>query len=49
MRSALDPQHMIQTLRSTIAEIDPLLALQEVRPVTDAFLQLRHRDISTQS
>src|SRR5258707_13605175 len=36
MRSALDPQHMIQTLRSTIAEIDPLLALQEVRPVTDA-------------
>jgi ABC-type antimicrobial peptide transport system permease subunit len=36
MRSALDPQHMIQTLGSTIAEIDPLLALQEVRPVTDA-------------
>jgi putative ABC transport system permease protein len=36
MRSALDPEHMIQTLRSTIAEIDPLLALQDVRPVTDA-------------
>ena len=36
MRSALDPEYMIQTLRSTIAEIDPLLALQEVRPVTDA-------------
>jgi predicted permease len=36
MRSGLDPQYMIQTLRSTIAEIDPLLALQEVRPVTDA-------------
>jgi putative ABC transport system permease protein len=36
MRSAVDPEHMIQTLRSTIAEIDPLLALQEVRPVTDA-------------
>jgi putative ABC transport system permease protein len=36
MRSALDPEHMIHTLRSTIAEIDPLLALQEVRPVTDA-------------
>jgi predicted permease len=36
MRSALDPQYMIQTLRSTISEIDPLLALQEVRPVTDA-------------
>src|SRR5258707_10013129 len=36
MRSALDPEYMIQTFRSTIAEIDPLLALQEVRPVTDA-------------
>jgi putative ABC transport system permease protein len=36
LRSALDPEHMIQTLRSTIAEIDPLLALQQVRPVTDA-------------
>jgi putative ABC transport system permease protein len=36
MRSALDPEHMIETLRSTIASIDPLLALQEVRPVTDA-------------
>jgi len=36
MRSAVDPEHMIQTLRSTIAEIDPLLALQEVRPVADA-------------
>ena len=36
MRSALDPEHMIQTLRSTVAEIDPLLALQEVRPLTEA-------------
>jgi putative ABC transport system permease protein len=36
VRSALDPEHMIETLRSTIAGIDPLLALQEVRPVTDA-------------
>ena len=36
MRSALDPQDMIQTLRSAIAEIDPLLALQDVQPVTDA-------------
>lgn len=35
-RSALDPEHMIQTLRSTVAEIDPLLALEEVRPVTEA-------------
>ena len=36
MRSALDPEHMIHTLRSTVAEIDPLLALEDVRPVTDA-------------
>jgi len=36
MRSALDLQDMIQTLRSAIAEIDPLLALQDVQPVTDA-------------
>jgi putative ABC transport system permease protein len=36
MRSALDPAHMIQTLRSTVAEIDPLLALQDVRSLDDA-------------
>lgn len=36
LRSVLDPEHMIQTLRSTITQIDPLLALNEVRPVTDA-------------
>ena len=40
MRSALDPEHMIQTLRSTVAEIDPLLALQEVRPLTEAISQI---------
>jgi predicted permease len=36
VRSALVPEHMIETLRSSIAGIDPLLALHEVRPVTDA-------------
>jgi len=36
MRAALDPQYMIQTLQIGIAEIDPLLALHEVRPVADA-------------
>jgi putative ABC transport system permease protein len=36
MRSALDPDDMIQTLRATVAEIDPLLVLEEVRPVTEA-------------
>jgi putative ABC transport system permease protein len=40
MRSALDPDHMIQTLRSTIAEIDPLLALQNVRPLDDAISEV---------
>jgi putative ABC transport system permease protein len=31
---------MIQTLRSAIAEIDPQLALQEVRPLTDAISEV---------
>ena len=35
MRSALPPEQMIDTLRTTIAEIDPLLALQEVQPMND--------------
>lgn len=34
--SALPPEHMTQTFRSTVAEIDPLLALKDVRPMTDA-------------
>ena len=34
-RSALPPQQMIQTLRSTIASVDPMLALQEVQPMTE--------------
>ena len=40
VRSALDPEYMIKTLRSTIAEIDPLLALQDVRPLADAISQI---------
>jgi putative ABC transport system permease protein len=40
MRSALDPEHMTQTLRSTIAGIDPLLALQNVRPLDDAISEV---------
>jgi putative ABC transport system permease protein len=35
VRSALPPERMTQTLRSTIAEIDPLLALQQVQPMND--------------
>ena len=36
LRSALPPEQMVKTLRSTIAEIDPLLALQQVQPMTEA-------------
>jgi predicted permease len=35
LRSAIPPEQMTQSLRSTIAEIDPLLALQQVRPMAD--------------
>lgn len=40
MRSTIDPEHMIQTVRSAITEIDPQLALQEVRPLTEAISQV---------
>lgn len=40
MRSTIDPEHMIQTLRSTIAEVDPRLALQEVRPLAEAISEV---------
>jgi FtsX-like permease family protein/MacB-like protein len=36
LRSALPAEEMTQTLRSTIAAIDPLLALQQVQPMNDA-------------
>jgi len=35
VRSALAPEQMTQTLRSTVAEIDPLLALQQVQPMDE--------------
>jgi putative ABC transport system permease protein len=35
LRSAVAPEQMTQTLRATIAEIDPLLALQQVQPMDD--------------
>jgi putative ABC transport system permease protein len=34
LRSALPPEQMSQTLRSTVAEVDPLLALQQVQPMS---------------
>ncbi|HLW54601.1 MAG TPA: ABC transporter permease [Candidatus Angelobacter sp.] len=36
LRSVLPPEQMIQTLRSTVNQIDPLLALQQVQPMTAA-------------
>ena len=35
IRSALPPEQMVQTLRATVAEVDPLLALQQVQPMDD--------------
>jgi predicted permease len=34
LRSALPPEQMTQTLRTTVAEIDPLLALQQMQPMS---------------
>ncbi len=36
LRSALAPEQMKQTLRSTVAEVDPMLALQQLQPMDDA-------------
>jgi hypothetical protein len=36
VRSALPGEQMIHTLRSTVSEIDPLLALQQVQPMHEA-------------
>ena len=40
VRSALPPEQMVQTLRSTVAEVDPLLGLQEVRPMTETITNI---------
>ena len=36
IRSALPPEQIVHTLQSTVAEIDPLLALEQVQPMTEA-------------
>ncbi|HST10316.1 MAG TPA: ABC transporter permease, partial [Terriglobales bacterium] len=36
LRSALPPEQMIQTLRSSISEVDPLLALEQMQTMEDA-------------
>jgi putative ABC transport system permease protein len=35
LRSALPPEQMAEVLRSTVAGVDPLLALQQVQPLSD--------------
>jgi predicted permease len=35
LRSALPPEQMTKVLRSTVAEIDPLLALEQVQPMNE--------------
>ncbi len=35
LRSALPPDQMTETLRSTVASVDPLLALQQMQPMKD--------------
>ena len=40
VRAALPPEQMIQTLRSSVGEIDPLLGLQEVQPMSEAITNI---------
>ena len=35
LRSALPPEQMTNVLRSTVAEVDPLLALEQIQPMND--------------
>jgi putative ABC transport system permease protein len=35
LRSALAPEQMTKILRSTVAEIDPMLALEQIQPMSD--------------
>ena len=35
LRSGLPPEQLASVLRATVAEIDPLLALQQIQPLTD--------------
>ena len=40
LRCALPPEQMVQTLRASIAEIDPLLALEQVQTMDDAIANI---------
>jgi predicted permease len=39
LRSALPPEQMAKVLRSTVAAVDPLLALQQVQPLSDVLAE----------
>jgi predicted permease len=40
LRAAIAPEQMVQTLRSAVAEIDPLLALEQVQPMNDVIANI---------
>jgi putative ABC transport system permease protein len=40
LRSALPPEQMIQTLRASVAEVDPLLALEQVQTMKEAIVNI---------
>jgi putative ABC transport system permease protein len=40
LRSPLPPEQMTQTLRSTVAEVDPVLALEHVQPMVDVISEV---------
>jgi putative ABC transport system permease protein len=40
LRSALPPERMTQTLRSAVAQVDPLLPLQQVQPMSEAIANI---------
>jgi putative ABC transport system permease protein len=40
LRSTLPPDQMKQTLRSTVAELDPMLALQHIQPMSDVISEV---------
>jgi len=40
LRSALPPEQMIQTLRASVAEVDPLLALEQVQTMNEAIVNI---------
>ena len=48
LRSSLDPEQMVRVLRSSVAEVDPLLALDQVaRPCGSPWRMWRRRGDST--